>query len=260
VAGAAAYSKRAMTLKRRDLLRTGLGGLGAALLGPLLPGEARAYSVEPPGRPARISGRVRYAGKAPRPKKVSFSGGDAAYCRKFDIREESLRVGAGEGLQNAVVALETVARGKPIPETSPTLAEWRCTFVPHVLSITAGTKLLLHNRDPVLNTFHAIAQPGGRTLFNVGMPNLNQKLHRRIRKPGLVLMHCDVHPWEEAWIVAVPHPYHTVTDGAGRFVLDQVPPGRYTLVLWHEKLGTRKQTVEVGPGAHLKLEIAYPGK
>jgi hypothetical protein len=243
---------------RRDLLRAGLGGLGAALVGPLLPENARAYSVAPPSRPARISGLVRYSGKAPRPPKVSFSGGDTAYCRKFDIRQERLLVGRGGGLRNVVVALESVSRGKPVPDATPVLAEWRCTFVPHVLSITAGTKLLLHNRDPVLNTFHAIAQPGGRTLFNVGMPNRDQKIQRRIKNPGLVLMHCDVHPWEEAWVVAVGHPYHAVTDNQGSFALDQVPPGRHTLVLWHEKLGVRKQRVEVSAGAHLKLEIGYP--
>jgi len=241
--------------------RTLLGALGASLLWP--PGAAAAkpapaYTPEQIKSPTRISGVVRYGGKAPRPKKVKFSG-DCAYCRRFDLREEGLLTGAGGALRNVVVMLEKVRRGKPVVE-SPTLAELRCTFVPHVLSMTAGGKVRLLNQDPVLNTFHAIAFPSKRTLFNVGLPNKDQHVDRRIADPGVVQMRCDVHPWEEAYVVAVGHPYHCVTDARGAFALDQVPPGRYTLLLWHEKLGARRKPVQVGPGGHLKLELVYPVK
>jgi hypothetical protein len=242
-------------MDRRTLLQAG----GAALLTPLLPRIALAeYRSEAVKNPARISGVVRFRGKAPRPKKVTFSG-DCAYCRRFNLHEEGLLVGRGGALRNVVVVLEGIGRGKPAPKETPTLAEKRCTFVPHVLSVTAGDKVLLHNQDPVLNTFHAVAQPSGRTLFNVGMPRKDQKLLRRIRRPGLVQVRCDVHPWEEAWIVAVDHPYHVVTDATGGFALGQIGPGRYTVALWHEKLGIRRQKVELGAGAHLKLELSYPG-
>jgi hypothetical protein len=240
-------------LGRRELLRVG----GAALLAPVVPRLALAYRPETPRSPATLSGTVRYAGKVGRPPKVTFSG-DCAWCRKFDIRVESLLVGRKGGLRNVVLMLEGIDRGKPVPETQPVLAERLCTFVPHVLSVTAGTKVVLHNQDPVLNTFHAIALPSGRTLFNIGMPNKGQKMKRRIRQRGRVQVRCDVHPWEEAYIVAADHPYHTVSDKDGGFVLAQVPPGSYTLALWHEKLGVRRQRVQLGPGAHLKLEITYP--
>jgi hypothetical protein len=36
-----------------------------------------------------------------------------------------------------------------------------------------------------------------------------------------------------AWIVGLGHPYHALTDAAGRFRLDQVPPGRHVLEVWH---------------------------
>ena len=38
---------------------------------------------------------------------------------------------------------------------------------------------------------------------------------------------------ESAWVVVAGNPYHVLTDERGRFVLDQVPPGTYTLVIWH---------------------------
>jgi hypothetical protein len=243
-------------LHRRTLIQLG----GAALLAPLVPRAAlAAYKPETVKNGGRISGVVRYAGKAPRPKKVKLSG-DSAYCRKFDLREEGLLVGKGKALRNVVVLLEGIRSGKPVPSETPSMAEDRCTFVPHVLSVTTRVKVEFVNRDPVLNTFHASTHPGGQTLFNIGTPKKGQKFRRRIAKPGIVEMRCDVHPWELAWIVAVDHPYHCVTDEKGAFALEQIPPGRYTLALWHEKLGTRKRKVELNPGAHLKLELTYPGR
>jgi hypothetical protein len=82
---------------------------------------------------------------------------------------------------------------------------------------------------------------------------------RRIKPTGVIQMLCDVHPWEEAYIISVPHPYHAVTDERGGFALDTIPPGSYTLTLWHEKLGIRRKKVTLGPGKHLKLELTYPG-
>jgi hypothetical protein len=37
-----------------------------------------------------------------------------------------------------------------------------------------------------------------------------------------------------------------VTGPQGEFVLDNVPPGKYTLKVWHETLGTVTRDVTVG--------------
>lgn len=241
-----------MDLDRRALLGAGCAGLGLALLG--APRSLYAATAVP--RPARIAGTVRYAGKAPRPAKLKLTG-DCAYCKPFDLRGEELLQSAGGGLRNAVVVLEGVTGGKPVPSASPVLAERRCTFVPHVLTITAGQKLLLHNQDPVLNTFHAVEVASGKTLFNIGTPNKDQRVLRRIPRPGVVKMLCDIHPWELGYVLAFAHPYHTVTDASGGFVLDDVPPGSYTLAVWHEKLGGKRQPITVSAGAALKLELSF---
>ncbi len=156
-----------------------------------------------------------------------------------------------------VVSLENITTGKEIPTKVPVMAEIKCTFTPHVLSMTAGSKLVLHNEDPVLNTFHAIDVASGRTLFNIGMPNKNQKVYRKIRQAGVIKIVCDVHPWEVAYVVAFPHPYHTVTDKQGRFTLAEVPPGRYVLSLWHERLGKLRQPLVIKAGSHPSISLTY---
>jgi hypothetical protein len=68
------------------------------------------------------------------------------------------------------------------------------------------------------------------------MPTPNREINKkmpRARGVGLRLQ-CDVHVHMNAWTAAFDHPYFTVTDAAGKFTLTDVPPGRYTLVAWHE--------------------------
>lgn len=240
-------------ITRRRLLQAGCSGLGLALTGAAPP---RGYQVAAVADAARISGVVRYAAQAGRPALLKLSG-DCEFCRKFGLRSEALLQGPRGGLQNVVVYLSGIRQGKAAPAEVPTMAEDRCTFSPHVLSMGLG-KLRLLNRDPVLNTFHAVELSTGRTIFNIGMPRKDQQALRRVRRPGVIKMLCDVHPWEVGYVLGFEHPYHAVSDARGRFTLDQVPPGRYTLGLWHEQLGRRSREVQLGPGAHLKLELTYP--
>jgi hypothetical protein len=51
-----------------------------------------------------------------------------------------------------------------------------------------------------------------------------------------------------AWVVVAEHPYYVVTNERGEFALENVPPGNYTLRVWHESLGTQKTDVAVTDG------------
>jgi len=242
-----------MNSTRRDFLIR--GGLAvSSMVVPLLRGHAAASTPLPGGE---ISGKIHFKGKYAKPAKVMFRGDDA-YCRKFDLRKEDLLVGAQGGLCNVVVALEGI-QGEPSGSALQlsAMAEEQCTFVPHVLSLTAGSKVVLYNRDPVLNTFHAIQVSTGRTLFNVGLPNKDQKIVRRIRQTGLIKMLCDVHPWELAYLAVFSHGFHTVSDEKGSFVLKGVPGGNYTLTLWHETLGTQRHPIQIKTGEQLKMVLSY---
>jgi hypothetical protein len=49
-------------------------------------------------------------------------------------------------------------------------------------------------------------------------------------------------------VVVAEHPYYAVTNERGEFALENVPPGNYTLQVWHESLGTLKKDVAVTDG------------
>jgi hypothetical protein len=69
------------------------------------------------------------------------------------------------------------------------------------------------------------------------------------------------HPAASAWVVVPPHPYYTLTDEQGRFRLDDVPAGEYTLVVWHPPVvtgldakGAPVRTPAIERRIHVKVE------
>ena len=61
--------------------------------------------------------------------------------------------------------------------------------------------------------------------------------------------------WMEAWIVVTEHPYYAVSNEVGEFELTDIPPGQYTLRVWHETLGQFEQPVEVKANTEASVEF-----
>jgi uncharacterized protein (DUF2141 family) len=60
-----------------------------------------------------------------------------------------------------------------------------------------------------------------------------------------VKFECNVHPWMKAWVSVFDSPYFSVSDKDGKFVIKNVPPGKYTVEANHRKAGAQTQDVEV---------------
>jgi plastocyanin len=173
---------------------------------------------------------------------------------------ETVIVGPGGALANAVVYLKDVATGKPLDKAAKaSLDNKGCTYVPHVAVIPVGSTLMIHNSDDALHNVHALM--GSDTLFNVALPIPGMQIPQTMKRPGIVNVKCDAgHTWMAATIYVVEHPYYAVTDAAGKFDLKDVPPGTYTLVAWHEALGTQEQKVTVAAGKPAIASFTFAAK
>jgi hypothetical protein len=207
-----------------------------------------------------IQGTVKVASPCPHPPPHAVVK-DGSVCGK-DAPNEAVLVDKKGGLQNVVVFLKDAKfGGKPTPVANAALDQRQCRYFPHVQALTVGTPLSLMNNDAILHNVHA--NDTGMTVFNVAMPIKGQKLPIPMRKPGLMKLQCDAgHTWMNGWIYVFDHPFFAVTDETGAFTIKDVPPGEYTVELWHEPAdgqgaGVRSTAkVKVADGAPARLELS----
>ena len=63
-----------------------------------------------------------------------------------------------------------------------------------------------------------------------------------------------------AYVIVTEHPYTAVTDSAGGFSLQEVPPGTYTIRVWHEQLGEQTTQVAIQADRTATLQLSYTVK
>jgi len=63
-----------------------------------------------------------------------------------------------------------------------------------------------------------------------------------------VTLLCNVHAEMSAYVVVLDNPYFVVTLRDGYFKIENVPPGEYTLQVWHEKFKSITQEIRVETG------------
>jgi plastocyanin len=188
-----------------------------------------------PAMGGEVRGTVRFSGPVPPPEPLAVVK-DQGTCGK-QVPDESLLVSGGR-VENAVVTVQG-STARPAPG-KVVLDQQRCRFVPHVLAAALGSTLEIVNGDPVLHNVHGYR--GRVTAFDVAMPSRDQRVSRKLEKPGVVVVRCDVHAWMTAYVVVADGPF-AVTGADGGFVIRDLPAGRYAVTAWHERLG--EKTVEV---------------
>ena len=162
----------------------------------------------------------------------------------------SLRLGSGGAVENAVVSLGGIARGKEL-QTLTRVAEIeivKCRLVPRYLLVPIGSTLEIVNSDPILHDMQA--RVGETLLFDVALPIRNFRIHERLDYPGVVKLASGAgHTWMSAYVVVQEHPYYARTDARGAYTINAIPPGTYQLRVWHELLVGQGSSVIIESGA-----------
>jgi plastocyanin len=129
-------------------------------------------------------------------------------------------------------------------------------FVPETIAIRAGDRVKFTNADPVVHNVFS-SSPAHR--FDVNLRKGSENVQRFGRAGGIekpVRLQCVFHSTMQSWIFVFEHPFYQVTGENGRFRLQNVPPGRYRLVMTHPagELKFVKQ-IEVTAGKTTRLDI-----
>jgi Polysaccharide lyase family 4, domain II len=218
-----------------------------------------AYEVVTVTNGGTIDGVVSLSGSPPGGAAIKVTK-NQDYCGA-SIPDPTYSVGAGGGLENVIVYLKDVTKGKAAPTEPLALVNEHCMFHPRVQGAMVGESIKISSDDPVLHNTHPQNAETNATIYNIALPFKGFSVTKPLPgSPGLIKVKCDAHEWMHAWIMELDHPYYATTGADGHFTIKDVPPGSYTLVAWHEAAGEKSEAVVVAAGQTAKSKITLAVK
>ncbi|MBI3358497.1 MAG: carboxypeptidase regulatory-like domain-containing protein [Nitrospirae bacterium] len=241
---------------------------------------------------ATIKGKVILKGPIPEPRVFSLvSYPTGSFCKKISDGEgrvllEEFYVGAGGGLQDAVVSVQKVQKGKPFPRIHPKWVVEDCMFHPveatfdekYVLDkdgqrhhehplvtvVEDHQAIVVQNLDPVVHNTQVYQNEKGNIILNVPLPpppapgaqNGGGMLHFGKGKRTFQMI-CGAHEFMQSYGFVVDNPYYFKTKKDGDFNIDRLPPGTYKITAWYPHLQPVEKEVTVTANGTVNLDFEF---
>lgn len=126
-------------------------------------------------------------------------------------------------------------------------------FHPGVLPIQKGTVVEFPNLD---EDYHNVFSFSKVKRFDLGRYRKDEKpATQTFSQPGVVKLYCEIHEHMRGAILVVDTPYFTVTDASGKFRLDNLPAGNFTLKVWVNEKTTLSQPVALAEGQTARIQL-----
>ncbi len=231
----------------------------------LIIGAAPALAAEEWGD---LALRLVYDGEAPKPTPLVIDR-DKGVCKAAELRDESLLVSAKDkGIANVIAWVSRGAGEPPIPihpayekgiKAEVTLTIKGCRYEPHVTLVRTPQVLVMHNQDPIAHNIRCdlVASNSFNLLLRADVP---QHIGFQAAERLPARLADAIHSWESGWLLVRDDPYMCVSDASGKLMLKNLPVGRWTFRLWHERTGYLRSFARDGkqvdwPKEGLSLDI-----
>ena len=246
-----------------------LGALVSTALAPSADAAKRSkYKEVSVADGGSIKGKVGFEGAVPADaienilitKNVDICGTGEREVVWVDVKDGALR--------GAFVFIDKIKEGKewPSPKSGNYMVNQEgCRFRPWAQVVRAGPFIIRNSDTGVLHNINArelIGVEKGRivkkTLFNFGQPDpgdITDKI--KPRRSSYIAINCEAHNFMFGFILAPTHPYAVVVGDDGSFLIDNVPPGKYTVKAWHPRFGIKKSKITVAAKGTVEANFAF---
>ncbi|MBV9210999.1 MAG: carboxypeptidase regulatory-like domain-containing protein [Acidobacteria bacterium] len=217
-------------------------------------GGATGTPYQSKGDEGTVTGTVAFTGAAPAPQPIDMNADAACASKNPNAVAETAVIKDGK-LQNVFVYIKdgTTSDNKkitgfsfPTPADPVKLDQNGCHYVPHVMGIQVNQKFVVTNSDPTSHNVN-VQSKSNASWNNVQSPNAPPIEQKFARSEVIIPIKCNQHPWMKSYIGVLNTPFYAISGADGTFTIKGLPPGKYTLVAWHERFG--EKTLEINLAA-----------
>lgn len=160
-------------------------------------------------------------------------------------------------LQNVVVYLTPVngAATTPPPRNPYVMAQIDERFEPHVLTVLQGARVEFPNRDDI---YHNVFSLSSTKAFDLGRYPRGASKSVTFTKTGVVQVFCHIHSDMSAVVLVLANDLFATPAEDGRYAIENIPAGEYTVVGWHERTKPSVQRIRIAAGQTTTLNFSLP--
>lgn len=244
--------------RRTGTLLAGLLWVLGCTPAPSGPPTQAAITPVDPSTAGTIEVTVLITGSVQPPRDIDMSADPlCAAAHPEPVHDEAFVVADGH-LVNAVVYIEDGLEGRAfaVPAEPVTIEQRGCLYAPHVLAARVSQPVRFINRDPAPHRVR-----GGPRLARAASVSDSEEAGAHTvtfdRAEVGIPLRCDTHDWMLAYLSVFDHPYFGVTGRDGAVILRQVPPGQYTIAVWHEARAIQYRSITLEPSGTATLTVTF---
>ena len=158
-------------------------------------------------------------------------------------------------MRNVVLYVQRVSDGASAEPRHAAMAQRDEQFVPHVVPIARGSTVDFPNGDDV---FHNVFSLSSARTFDLGRYPAGSSKSVTFDKSGTVQVFCHIHSDMSAIVLVLDNQFFAIPGDGGKYMIENLPPGEYTVVGWHERIKPVTRTVRVVAGETAKLDFNIP--
>jgi hypothetical protein len=150
----------------------------------------------------------------------------------------SVRDTDGQPIAEAVVV--AVPHGAMPAITPPTVVVDQIDkeFVQYIQPVLVGSPVIFPNKDDIRHHVYSFSPA---KVFELPLYSGTPANPVVFDKPGVVVVGCNIHDWMLGFIYVSETPYFGKTSDAGSLQLSHLPPGEYTVRVWHPRMTEREE-------------------